>query len=110
MKVIHQVFLLTVCCTVLLTACTKGDIPSPTQAQAVGMATNVSDADVTAHVQVALNNVPDLDGMDIKVVTTKGDVRLTGVVTSQTQVASAISAARAAEGAHTIHNKLTVQQ
>ena len=110
MKAFNQVFLLTVCCTVLLSACTEGDITNPTQAQAVGVATNVSDADVTAHVQSALKNEPGLDGMDIKVITTKGDVRLTGVVASQTQVASAISAARAAEGAHTIHNMLTVQQ
>lgn len=43
------------------------------------------------------------------VATTKGDVRLTGVVSSQAQIDTAISVVRAAEGARTIHNELTVK-
>lgn len=110
MKSIHQVFLLTACCAVLLTACNGTDTASPKQAQAASAAANVSDADTTTHVKSALNNEPGLEGLDITVVTTKGDVRLTGAVASQTQFDAVLTAARAAEGAHSIHNELTVKQ
>lgn len=111
MKSINQVFLLVACCTMLLTACNNADNASPTQAPTtISAIANVSDADVTTHVKSALNNETGLAGLDITVITTKGDVRLTGVVSSQAQIDAAISAARSAEGAHTIHNELTVKQ
>lgn len=109
MKSINQVFVLTACCTMLLTACNKSENASPSQAPAARAVANVSDADVTTHVKSALNNEPGLAGLDITAVTTKGDVRLTGAVSNQAQIDTAISAARAAEGAHTIHNELTVK-
>ncbi|QCB48672.1 BON domain-containing protein [Hydrogenophaga sp. PAMC20947] len=65
--------------------------------------------DVTAHVKSALNSEPSLAGLDITVVTTKGDVRLTGEMQSQRDIDTALSAARVAEGAHTIHDELTVK-
>lgn len=110
MKIFNQIFLLIACCTVLLAACNKADIPTPTQAPTASAVANVSDADITTHVKSALNNEPDLAGLGITVVTTKGDVRLSGLVARQTQIDTAINAARAAEGAHTIHNELTVKQ
>lgn len=111
MKIFNQIFLLTACCTIVLTACNKADdIASPTQAPTTRADANVSDADITTHVKSALNNESGLAGQDIAVVTTKGDVRLTGVVASQAQIDTALGAARAAEGAHTIHNELTVKQ
>lgn len=110
MKSINQVFLLTACCTMLLTACNKAENPSATLTPAASAVANVSDADITIHVKSALDKEPGLAGLDIAVVTTKGDVRLTGVVSSQTQIDTAISAARAAQGAHTIHDELTVKQ
>ncbi|MDO8370517.1 MAG: BON domain-containing protein [Polaromonas sp.] len=110
MKSINQVFLLTACCTMLLTACNKAENPGATLTPAASAAANVSDADVTIHVKSALDKEPGLAGLDITVVTTKGDVRLTGVVSSQAQIDTAISAARAAQGAHTIHDELTVKQ
>ena len=95
----------------MLTACNKAnDIASPTQAPAARADANVSDADITTHVKSALNNESGLAGQDITVVTTKGDVRLTGVVGSQAQIDTALSTARAVEGAHSIHNELTVKQ
>lgn len=109
MKSISQVFLLTTCCSILLSACHKAENPRPAQALAASAAANISDADVTTHVKSALHNEPRLAGLGITVVTTKGDVRLTGVVASQAQVDIAISAARATEGAHAIHNELTAR-
>ncbi len=109
MKSINRVFLLVACCTVLLTACNKADRSNPQKEMTASPAVNVADADITTHVKSALNNAPGLAGLDIAVVTTKGDVRLTGAVSSQAQIDAAISAARTSEGAHTIHNELTIK-
>lgn len=100
MKIFSQILLLVACCTIVLTACDK----------AAKADANVSDADITTHVKSALNNESGLAGQDITVVTTKGDVRLTGVLASQAQIDTALGIARIAEGAHTIHNELTVKQ
>lgn len=94
----------------LLTACNKPDNPGSTPAPAASAAANVSDADVTNHVKSALNGEPGLAGLNITVVTTKGDVRLMGVMQSQAQIGTAVRVARVSEGAHTIHNELTVKQ
>lgn len=56
------------------------------------------------------NQTESLKGTDITVVTLKGDVRLTGVLDSQAQIDEALRIARAAEGAHTIHDELTVKK
>lgn len=101
---------LTVSCALLLTACNKADAPGGAQVSTSAATVNVSDVDITTHVKSAFNSDPSLAGLDIAVVTTKGDIRLTGVVSSQAQIEKAVSAARAAEGAHTIHNELTLKQ
>jgi osmotically-inducible protein OsmY len=110
MKHTTQALLLTACCTLLLSACGKTETANPMQAPSASAADNVSDVDVTTHVNSPLKSEPSLAGQDITVVTNKGDIRLTGVVQSQAQIDTAISTARAAEGAHTIHNELTVKQ
>jgi hyperosmotically inducible protein len=71
---------------------------------------NVSDGDVTEHVKTALGQTESLKGLDITVVTSKGDVRLTGMLDSQTQIADALRVARSAEGVHTIHDELTIKK
>jgi hyperosmotically inducible periplasmic protein len=71
---------------------------------------NVSDIDVTEHVMTALNQAELLQGTDITVVVSKGDVRLTGQVDNQAQIDEARKIARAADGAHAIHDELTIKQ
>ncbi len=71
---------------------------------------NVPDINVTEHVTTALNQNESLKGLDIKVETLKGDVRLMGMVDSQAQIDEAIRIARASEGAHTVHNELTIKK
>jgi len=51
-----------------------------------------------------------LKGSNIQVVTAKGDVRLIGVLDSQAQIDEAMKIVRAADGAHTIHNELTIKK
>lgn len=71
---------------------------------------NVSDVDVTEHVKTALHQSESLKGFDISVVTLKGDVRLIGMLDSQAQIDEALRIARASDGAHTIHDQLTIKK
>jgi hyperosmotically inducible protein len=73
-------------------------------------ADNIADADVTGHVKTGLLQDESLKNADIKVVTTKGDVRLTGVLDNQAQIDKAIVIARAADGAHSVHDELTLRK
>jgi osmotically-inducible protein OsmY len=71
---------------------------------------NVSDIDVTEHVKTALRQSDALKAFDITVVTIKGDVRLNGMLDSQRQIDEALRIARAADGAHSIHDEMTVRK
>jgi hyperosmotically inducible protein len=86
-----------------------GKTPQAPIPSASAEAVNVSDTDVTEHVKTALQQNDALKGFDIEVVTTKGDVRLAGVVNLPSQMYEAIRIARASEGAHTIHNEITLK-
>lgn len=79
----------------------------PVASAAVG---NVSDVDITEHVKTALHQNDMLKGFDINVVTVKGDVRLTGVLDTQAQADEAIKIARTSEGAHAVHDELTLKK
>jgi osmotically-inducible protein OsmY len=85
----------------------QAPLPVPMASTATG---NIPDIDVTEHVKTALHQNDALKGFDISVVTLKGDVRLTGVLDSQSQIDEAIRIARAADGAHTIHAELTIKK
>jgi osmotically-inducible protein OsmY len=91
-----------------LVGCNESDHSVLSQGQGVEASANVSDADVTANVLSALRKEPGLHGLDINVITTKGDVQLIGNVKSQAQIDAAVAAARAVNGMHAIHNKLVV--
>lgn len=85
--------------------------PSPASDSAVAASplAQVSDIDVTEHVQTALRQKESLKDFDVAVVTLKGDVRLTGMLDTQTQIDDALQIARAADGAHAVHNELTLK-
>lgn len=53
---------------------------------------------------------PTIAAMFIAVVTLKGKVRLIGVLNSRAQIDVAIRIARGADGAHTIHDELTIKK
>ena len=72
--------------------------------------TDATDADVTMKVKTALLRDENVKGFDIGVATVKGDVRLTGVVDNQNQIADAIKVARAVEGVHGLHDDLSVKK
>ena len=95
--------------TMLTAACsrsTQSTAPAPASTVAAG---HVSDMDITEHVKTALRQNASLRAFDINVVTLKGDVRLMGVVDSQAEIDEALRVARASDGAHTVHNELTMR-
>lgn len=73
-------------------------------------ATNVADGDVTTNVKTALLQDTALKGLDINVITLKGDVRLIGIVDNQSQIDAAIKLARGADGVHSIHDELAIKK
>ncbi len=94
--------------TMVMGGCSKSpQLPTPTASAAVG---NVSDTDVTEHGKTALQQNDLLKGFDISVETLKGDVRLMGLLDNQAQVDEAVKIAQASEGAHAIHDELTLKK
>jgi hyperosmotically inducible protein len=69
---------------------------------------NIPDNEVTRNIQMALVSQSELKAFDINVITLKGDVRLIGVVDTQSQIDKIVKLAREAEGAHAINNKLSL--
>lgn len=90
--------------------CSKSAEETATSPVASAVVGNVSDIDVTEHVKTALNQNESLKSFDITVVTLKGDVRLIGVLDNQTQIDEALKIARASDGAHSIHDELTIKR
>ncbi len=92
-----------------ITGCNKAPVAAGTRgSQSAGA--EVSDIDVTTKVKTALISDDALKGFDIAVVTTKGDVRLTGIVDNQIQIDRADALARAVDGVHAIHDELTLKK
>ena len=94
----------------LLSACQKPAELGAAMPPAATGSDQVADVDVTTNVKTALLRDPALQGLDISVATLKGDVRLTGFVDTQAQLDQAIQVARAASGAHTVHDELSIKK
>ena len=92
------------------TGCGKPAEPPAASAAASSAPAQVADVDVTEHVKTSLLQADSLKGADITVLTLKGDVRLIGVLDTHAQVDDALRIARAAEGAHTVHDELTIRK
>ncbi len=96
--------------TMLVGGCNKSPEATAQSQAASAVVGNVSDIDVTEHVTTALRQNDLLKGLDIHVVTLKGDVRLIGMVNNQAQIDAAIKIARASDSVHTVHDELTIKK
>jgi hyperosmotically inducible periplasmic protein len=96
--------------TMAVSGCNKPPEPVTTMPAVPVAAGNVSDIDITEHVKTALHQSDILKGFDISVETLKGDVRLMGLLDTQAQVDEAVKIAQASEGAHAVHDELTLKK
>ncbi|MDO9177914.1 MAG: BON domain-containing protein [Agitococcus sp.] len=72
--------------------------------------TEIKDIDVTTEVKTTLVSDPMLKNIDITVTTLKGDVKLVGVVDSQSQIDHAVDVTNSIAGVHAIHNELVIKK
>jgi len=103
----YMLLIVSICA--LTASCSKTEQPQTSLPNSATSA-NVADSDVNEHVKTALNQHSALKAFDIQVITLKGDVRLIGIVDTQAHIDQALAIARSADGAHTIHNELTIKQ
>lgn len=95
---------------ILLVGCDKPlKVPS-VMLPSASYTANIPDDEVTRSIQMALLTTSELKAFDITVITLKGDVRLVGIVDTQSQIDTVIKLARETEGAHAINSKLTIKQ
>ena len=94
----------------MLTGCNKPkDSTAPAQADGK-ISTEMSDGEVTTKVKTALQMDDGVKGFDITVVTSKGDVRLTGVVDNQAQLDQIDKIVGGIEGVHSGHDELSIKK
>lgn len=67
------------------------------------------DASITARVKTAFAANPDVDAMDVKVETYKGEVQLSGYADSSSQIARATEIAREVDGVRSVKNDLRLK-
>lgn len=93
-----------------IVGCNKPQETTDTTKPSATVNTEISDSDVTMKVKTALNNDEMVNGFDISVVTTKGDVRLTGVVDNQDQLDHIDKLVKSIEGVHSMHDELSIKK
>jgi len=74
------------------------------------MDAKVDDVEVTLKVKTALLRDEMIKGFNISVVTTKGDVRITGIVDNQAQLDQVDKVVRSIEGVHSVHDELSIKK
>lgn len=112
MKSYAKLFILsaTVVGMTTIVGCNKPQEVTDTTKPSTSVKTEISDSDVTMKVKTALHSDEMVKSFDIAVVTTKGDVRLTGTVDSQDQLDYIDKLVRSIEGVHSLHDELTIKK
>ncbi len=94
----------------MLASCNKPqDSTDSTKSDSL-ISTEISDVEVTGKVKTALLLDEAIKGFDINVMTTQGDVRLTGVVDTQAQLDQVDKIVRGVEGVHSVHDELSIKK
>ena len=93
----------------LATACTTA-APAVSQAHtAATISITADDEAVTSRVRAALLRDATTGSLGLAVVTTKGDVRLSGLVARKDLAERAVLLANAVEGVHSIHDEIAIR-
>ena len=69
-----------------------------------------SDLALTADVKAALLEAPEINMFDIAVESTKGDVKLTGLLGTQAQIDETVRLVKLVNGVKAVHNELAIKQ
>lgn len=72
--------------------------------------TAITDMDIATNVKSALIQDAAVGGLDITVVVSRGDVRLTGFVDNDVQLEQALNVARSVAGVNSVKNELSVKE
>lgn len=80
------------------------------QVAGAGGPASLDDVLVTERIKTALRNEASFKGTDIQVMTLKGDVRLSGVVSNQQQLEEALKLARGVDGVRSIQDELRINK
>jgi len=92
--------------TSLLYGCDQDQKTAQLPQQNQSQTHEVNDKDVTANVKQALGDHTEFKHLNITVVTTKGDVLLTGEVDNEDQLETITMLVHTIDGVHTVHNHL----
>jgi hyperosmotically inducible protein len=76
----------------------------------VSVGNKVDDSIITTRVKSALLSDPAVKSADIAVVTSKGEVQLSGFVDNQAQIDRALAVTRAVEGTQSVANQLNIKK
>lgn len=96
--------------SLILVGCNKAPEKIVAPAPANVAVAEISDNDLTTKVKTTLLLDPALKGFDIIVMAKKGDVRLSGVIDTQSQIEQARSLVRGIDGVHSLHDELTIKK
>jgi hyperosmotically inducible protein len=94
----------------MLVGCNKPQDVTASAKEDSKVSAELKDGEVTGKVKTALLLDEAIKSFDITVVTTKGDVRLTGVVDTQAQLEKIDKIVLGTEGVHSIHDELTLKK
>lgn len=98
--------------TVLLvvSGCEKQPTMTPAPYTTETVPVEPSDLALTADVKSALLEAPDINMYDIAVESTKGDVKLTGLLGTQAQIDETVRLVKLVSGVKAVHNELAIKQ
>lgn len=108
-KIHYVAYIILVSMFLLLGACTKPLESDTNLVSSVSSNPNVLDADVSTNVKLALMNNSGFSTLNIDIVTTNGDVSLTGLVNSEAQKKAIVDLVREVDGVHAIHEHLSIK-
>lgn len=94
---------------IIISGCNKTqDTDIVSSAPTIG--TEIDDSVITTKVKAALMSNDDVKSFDIKVMTYKGDVVLSGFTHNQMQIENSIAVAKSVDGVKNVTNKLTLKE
>jgi len=94
----------------VVSGCDKPPSATPAPYATETVPVEPSDLALTADVKAALLEAPEINMFDIAVESTKGDVKLTGLLGTQAQIDETVRLVKLVDGVKAVHNELAIKQ